>query len=249
VRYAIVLSYDGSRYHGWQSQNNAVTVQEEINTSLSKILREDIVVTGCGRTDTGVHASYFVAHFDLLDTIIDRFVNRINGVLPDDIAVHALYEVPGDFNARFDAQSRTYEYHIQYEKSPFQRAYSYLYFRQLDLDSMQKACAVLKQHDEFGAFCKSNAQNHTNFCTIYEAKWESRGNSLVFVVKANRFLRNMVRAIVGTMLEVGENKITVQGFEDIIESQDRQKAGYSVPAKGLFLHHIEYDTSSWKAIQ
>jgi tRNA pseudouridine38-40 synthase len=248
VRYAIELSYDGSRYHGWQSQNNAITVQQELNSCLSQILREDVTVTGCGRTDTGVHASHFIAHFDLENPILDRFVKRINGVLPDDIAVQAVYEVPDTFNARFDALSRTYEYHIQYEKSPFNRVYSYLYFRPLDLDKMLEACDVLKRHTEFGAFCKSNAQNHTNFCTIYEATWKQKGSSLIFVVKANRFLRNMVRAIVGTMLEVGENKITVEGFEDIIESQNRQKAGYSVPAKGLFLHRIDYDTSDWKLI-
>ncbi len=249
TRFALELRYDGTHYHGWQSQDNAVTVQQTLQEAIAKIQRIEVAVTGCGRTDTGVHASHFVAHFDLTIPLIDDFLSRLNKVLPFDIAVQSIYSVPNEFNARFDAKSRTYLYHIQLVKDPFRRDYAYSYHRPLNLANMQEACTILKRHKEFGAFCKSHAQNKTNLCDIFEAGWENDQRQLVFKIKANRFLRNMVRAIVGTLIEIGENKIGIQEFESIIESQNRQHAGYSVPAKGLFLHEIEYDKSNWTIIQ
>lgn len=216
---------------------------------MAKILREKISVTGCGRTDTGVHASHFVAHFDREQDLISEFLHRINSVLPNDIAIHAVFNVPDDFNARFDAKSRTYLYHVLLNKDVFRHNHAYLFHRQLDLKAMQVAAEVLCTYNEFGAFCKSNAQNKTNICRVEEAVWSEETDLLVFRITADRFLRNMVRAIVGTLIEVGENKISIQEFEHIIESQDRQKAGYSVPAKGLFLNRVEYDRSNWNLIE
>ena len=233
-RYALELKYDGSHYHGWQFQNNAITVQQVLQESVSKILRLNISVTGCGRTDTGVHASHFVAHFNYPDTLSEDFIFRLNNLLPKDISIDAVYIVPDNFNARFDALSRSYRYTITTKKDPFIRQYAMLFYRDLNLDVMNEACNILKAHTEFGAFCKSHTQNKTNICDVTIAKWNQSDNSFVFNITANRFLRNMVRAIVGTMLEVGENKITLKEFEDIIESQNRQQAGYSVPAHGLF---------------
>ncbi|MBO6517048.1 MAG: tRNA pseudouridine(38-40) synthase TruA [Bacteroidia bacterium] len=248
-RYALELSYDGTQYHGWQMQDNAVTVQETLAIGLSTILRSEIAITGCGRTDTGVHASHFVAHFDHDQELVPNFIHRLNGVLPDDIGILNAFAVPNDFNARFDAKSRTYVYHILTHRHPFKRAYAYLYHRHLDMEAMNSACKVLMQYEEFGAFCKSNAQNKTNRCLITESSWSKTAYGLEFRITADRFLRNMVRAIVGTLIEIGENKIELDGLERIIESQNRQQAGYSVPAKGLFLHRIEYDRSNWKPIE
>lgn len=249
TRYALELSYDGTSYHGWQSQNNAETVQETIESSLSTLLRSTVSIVGCGRTDTGVHASHFIAHFDFEGDMVPNFLYRLNNVLPFAISVDAVYQIPGNISARFDAKSRTYRYHIHQKKDPFVLKYSYYVNRKLDVDVMQNAANILLKHEEFGAFCKSNSQNYTNICDVTRANWTETEQGLVFEIKANRFLRNMVRAIVGTLLEVGENKITIQEFENIIESQNRQRAGYSVPAKGLFLYHIEYDKTDWVLIE
>ncbi|MFT5724788.1 MAG: tRNA pseudouridine38-40 synthase [Bacteroidia bacterium] len=248
VRYALELKYDGTNYHGWQCQDKVVTVQEVLQKCISKILRDTVAVTGCGRTDTGVHASHFVAHFLYEAEMLSDFLFRLNNLLPKDIAVDSIHQVSDKFNARFDAITRTYRYQITTSKNPFDRAYAHLFYRPFDLEKMNAACEILKSHKEFGAFCKSHTQNKTNICDITEANWVRDGTMLIFKITANRFLRNMVRAIVGTLLEVGENKITLQEFEDIIESQNRQRAGYSVPAKGLFLEKVMYNRSDWKLI-
>ncbi|MCO4818376.1 MAG: tRNA pseudouridine(38-40) synthase TruA [Bacteroidetes bacterium] len=248
MRIALELKYDGGNYHGWQFQNNVVTVQEVIQEGLHKLLRKKTAITGCGRTDTGVHAKHFIAHFDYDGELSDDFVFRLNNVLPKDIGIDAIYHVPDNFNARFAATARTYKYHISKVKDPFGRSYSMVFYRGLDVDLMNKACTILKTHKEFGAFCKSHTQNKTNICDVTQAEWTQDKSMLVLTITANRFLRNMVRAIVGTLLEVGENKISLQEFEDIIVSQNRQRAGYSVPAQGLFLEHVAYNKTDWKKI-
>jgi tRNA pseudouridine38-40 synthase len=247
-RYALELKYDGTHYHGWQCQDNVITVQEVIQKCLSKILRDKIAVVGCGRTDTGVHASHYVAHFIYEQEITNDFLFRINNLLPKDISIGSIHEVPDNFNARFDAISRSYSYRISTIKNPFDRHFSFTFYRKLDVDAMNDAGKILMKHKEFGAFCKSHAQNKTNICDVQKANWSLFQDHLVFEITANRFLRNMVRAIVGTMLEIGENKITLQEFEHIIESQNRQRAGYSVPAQGLFLDNVLYNRTEWRLI-
>ncbi len=223
-------------------------MQEVLQDCLSKILRDTIAVVGCGRTDTGVHASHYAAHFQYENEISDDFLFRLNNLLPKDIAVHTVHQVPDNFNARFDAISRSYRYQISTIKNPFDRHFSYVFYRPLDVDLMNQAAEILKKHTEFGAFCKSHTQNKTNICDVTEAKWTVSGPHVTFNITANRFLRNMVRAIVGTLIEVGENKIDLNEFEKIIESQNRQRAGYSVPANGLFLENVLYNRTDWKLI-
>lgn len=247
-RFAIELKYDGTNYHGWQSQTNVITVQEVLQGAIEKISRQTITITGCGRTDTGVHASHFVANFDLNEPVSEDFLFRLNNLLPADISVDSIYKVPDNFNARFDAVSRTYKYFVTRSKNPFNRDYAYLFYRDLDVEKMNAACKIIESKTEFGAFCKSKAQNKTNICDISFAFWEEEADQLVFHIKANRFLRNMVRAIVGTLIDIGENKISLEEFVTIIDSQNRQLAGYSVPARGLFLQEVLYVRDSWKLI-
>lgn len=223
-------------------------MQEVLQDCLSKILRDSISVVGCGRTDTGVHASHYVAHFKYENEMISDFLFRLNNLLPKDISVQTVYQVSNNFNARFDAISRSYRYQITTIKNPFERHFSYVFYRPLNVEMMNQAASILLNHSEFGAFCKSHTQNKTNICDVTEAKWAVLGSQLTFNITANRFLRNMVRAIVGTLIEVGENKIDLKEFENIIESQDRQRAGYSVPAQGLFLENVLYNRSDWKLI-
>lgn len=248
VRYFIQLSYDGTHYHGWQIQDNVVTVQEEVNQALSKILGTKITCTGCGRTDSGVHASDFYAHFDT-DQIISPhpdFLYKVNGCLPIDIAVHELYSVGADANCRFDASSRSYIYHIITEKDVFHRQYSYFHYNVLNLELMNEAAQLLLIHTDFSCFSKAHTQTHTNDCDITEATWVAEGNKIEFRITANRFLRGMVRAIVGTLLEVGEGKISQDDFTKILKDRDRSKAGFSVPAQGLFLSNVNYPTGYFK---
>ena len=241
-RYFIQLSYNGKAYHGWQLQENAVSVQEIVNKSLATILREEINVVGAGRTDTGVHAEYYIAHFDLDQQIQDKglFLNKINKVLPHDIAAYELFKVDNNANARFDAISRTYEYRISLTKNPFIEDFSWLYKVPLNIGQMNKAAKLLFEFEDFTSFSKLGTQVATNNCKIMEAKWIETPNLLVFKVKADRFLRNMVRAIVGTLIDVGLSKLNLEGFCEIIEKKNRSLAGFSVPAQGLFLTHIEY---------
>ena len=240
MRYFIDISYDGSNYHGWQIQPNADTVQHQINLAFSTILNEEINVLGAGRTDTGVHAKKMIAHFDTNQTIdFEKFKYRINGFLKNDISLNDIYKVKEDAHARFSAISRTYEYRVSRTKNPFS-VNSYFLFRDLDFQSMKKACKFLHGSHDYTSFAKLHSENYTNNCEVYIANWKEDENLLIFTIKANRFLRNMVRAIVGTLIEIGEGKISFSDIETILMSKDRAKAGYSVPAKGLSLIDIEY---------
>ena len=240
MRYFIDISYDGSNYHGWQIQPNADTVQHQINLAFSTILNEEINVLGAGRTDTGVHAKKMIAHFDTNQTIdFEKFKYRINGFLKNDISLNDIYKVKEDAHARFSAISRTYEYRVSRTKNPFS-VNSYFLFRDLDFQSMKKACKFLHGSHDYTSFAKLHSENYTNNCEVYIANWKEDENSLIFTIKANRFLRNMVRAIVGTLIEIGEGKIFFSDIETILMSKDRANAGYSVPANGLSLIDIEY---------
>ena len=240
MRYFIDISYDGSNYHGWQIQPNADTVQHQINLAFSTILNEEINVLGAGRTDTGVHAKKMIAHFDTNQTIdFEKFKYRINGFLKNDISLNDIYKVKEDAHARFSAISRTYEYRVSRTKNPFS-VNSYFLLRDLDFQSMKKACKFLHGNHDYTSFAKLHSENYTNNCEVYIANWKEDENFLIFTIKANRFLRNMVRAIVGTLIEIGEGKISFSDIETILMSKDRAKAGYSAPANGLSLIDIEY---------
>lgn len=243
IRYFLKLAYRGTAYHGWQVQDNAHTVQAELNQKISILLGEDINVVGCGRTDTGVHAREFYAHFDNAFPIPfkpDDFVFKLNRFLPNDIAIYDVRKVPGDLHARFSAVSRTYRYYISQIKDPFLRDLSIEYTGVLNLEAMQEAASYLKNYTDFTSFSKLHTQTATNNCKIKEAFWVKEDSQLIFTITADRFLRNMVRAIVGTLLEIGKGKIPASVMKQIIESRDRSKAGFSVPAQGLFLEKIVY---------
>ncbi|MCH7658083.1 MAG: tRNA pseudouridine(38-40) synthase TruA [Bacteroidetes bacterium] len=242
-RYFIYLSYNGTRYHGWQIQPNALTVQETLNNAMSTMLQEEIETVGVGRTDTGVHASFFTAHFESFKNKLDRdekWVYKLNGILPDDIAIDKITRVSPDANARFDALSRTYKYYISNKKDPFNREFSYHLYGQLDVNKMNKVSLLLYDYADFTSFSKLHSDVKTNNCRVSLVKWEQTGNQIIFTIKADRFLRNMVRAIVGTLLEVGRGKLGINEFKKIIESKDRSQAAASAPAHGLFLTNIEY---------
>lgn len=240
MRYLIELAYNGKNYQGWQIQPNGATVQEVLNNAISVILRQTIDTVGCGRTDTGVHAKQYFAHFDSESEIPSNFLRSLNGILPQDIAVHDVQMVSNDFNARFDAISRTYEYHIIFEKDPFLNQLAVRWFNDLNVDEMNKACRTIIGSKDFASFSKVNTDVKHYECNLIAAHWYYRENILVFEVTANRFLRNMVRAMVGTLIQVGEGKIDVKKFEEILESKDRRNAGTSVPAHGLYLVAVEY---------
>jgi tRNA pseudouridine38-40 synthase len=241
-RFFMQLSYDGTNYHGWQIQPNGISVQEVLEKVLSAVSREKIVVTGAGRTDTGVHASFYVAHFDSNHKEIDssRILYNLNCMLPQDIAIQNIYKVRPDAHARFDAIIRSYEYYISRIKNPFCRFFSEKESRVLDLNKMNEAAALLMNYRDFTSFSKLGTDVKTNICRIFEARWEHADQELIFRIKADRFLRNMVRAIVGTLLEVGLGRISVADFSKIIEVKNRNAAGPSVAAKGLFLTDIVY---------
>lgn len=242
-RYFIDLAFRGTNYHGWQRQPNAVTVQSVLEESMRRITGEPIAVTGAGRTDTGVHARLFTAHFDSDHTLAERpgdFIFRLNAVLPADIAVKDLYAVIPEAHARFSALSRTYEYVISKVRDPFATGFSWYFPRPLDVDAMNQAASVLITRHDFTSFSKLHTDVKTNLCRVMSAAWTDGDEKLVFRIRADRFLRNMVRALVGTFVEVGLGKIEPHGFNLIMESRDRNKAGYSVPAHGLFLMDIAY---------
>ncbi len=244
-RYFIQLSYNGTAYNGWQIQENTQkTVQHILNEMLSTLLNESIVVTGCGRTDTGVHAKEFYAHFDstILDltTNHDKWIYKFNGALPPDIAIHKIIKVNEKSNARFDATSRTYQYIISRKKNPFEIDKAYFFNGELNITEMNKAAKALFDYTDFSAFSKSNTQTYTNDCKLLKAGWKEENDCLIFTISADRFLRNMVRAIVGTLIDVGKGKISVEEFKKIIESKNRSNAGFSVPACGLYLMKVEY---------
>lgn len=242
ARYFIELAYNGSPYHGWQVQPGAPTVQEELNRALSTLLRREVGVVGAGRTDTGVHASFFVAHFDTETPLPDLeiLIYKLNRLTGSGIAVSRIYPVADDMHARFSALSRTYKYYIDKWKDPFTYGVAWRVFPLPDIERMNEACKVLFEYTDFTSFSKLHTDVKTNNCTIMEARWEDTDRQLVFTIKANRFLRNMVRAIVGTMLEVGQGKLSPEGLHRIIESKNRCNAGTSVPGHALFLCDIEY---------
>ncbi|MBC8319735.1 MAG: tRNA pseudouridine(38-40) synthase TruA [Bacteroidetes bacterium] len=241
-RYFIKLAYNGANYHGWQIQENAHSVQVEIIEKLSVLLNENVSIIGCGRTDTGVHAREFYAHFDVNELKLNTkdLAYKLNNFLPADIAIHNIYRVTPDMHSRFSAVSRTYSYYISLIKNPFSEKTSYYYNCDLDIEAMNKASNFLLDHNDFTSFSKLHTQTATNNCVIQLARFEKINNELVFTITADRFLRNMVRAIVGTLLEIGKGKLESDDINKIIEAKDRSKAGFSVPAHGLFLERIEY---------
>lgn len=243
-RYFMRLAYHGTPYHGWQRQQNAHSVQEELEKALHTILNEEIAITGSGRTDTGVHAKAQVAHFDSSKRLeIKRVANQLNGLLPMSIAIDRCWEVAPDAHARFDAIYRSYAYHIHKQKSPFLEGLSYFYRPDLNIEKMNIASQSLLGVQDFKSFSKVKTEvNHFN-CEILEAYWEIKNNDLIFNVKANRFLRGMVRALVGTLMDVGREKIDVSTFERIIAARNRGEAGRAVPPQGLYLTEVAYPKS------
>ena len=245
MRHFIELSYNGKNYHGWQKQPDVISVQAVLEDSLSKLLRIKVEIVGAGRTDTGVHAKQIFAHFDFTESIdLQNLNNRLNAFLPDDITIQNIFLVNNNSHARFDAVKRSYEYQIWQGKNPFLIDFSWqIKTKKLDVEKMNKAASLLLNYTNFKCFSKSKTDVFTYDCNITEAKWIKNENLLTFHITANRFLRNMVRAIVGTLYEIGIGKITINDFIKIIESQDRTKAGISVPAQGLFLTKVTYPDS------
>ncbi len=243
-KYFIKLAYDGTNYCGWQKQPASVTVQEVLEYALSVILRQETVVIGAGRTDTGVHARMFFAHFDSClepgEISMMQLPFKLNRILPPDIVVYDIKAVQTEAHARFSAVSRTYAYYLATAKDPFRKETSWLYERKLDFDAMQEAAGRLSAHEDFACFARSGSQVRTTKCTIYKAAWTKDHHMLIFEIRANRFLRNMVRAMVGTLVDTGLGRITPEEFEGIILSRDRTRAGRSAPAQGLHLTGIEY---------
>ena len=244
MRYFLELSYYGKAYHGWQIQPNAITVQEVIEDALKILLKDNISLVGAGRTDAGVHALQMFAHFDTDVTLNkDDLIYKLNSLLPKDIAVNSLFQVPKDAHARFGALSREYLYRVSTRKDVFNVDLTYLVTHELDIKQMNIAANTLLTYRDFQCFSKSNTDVKTYHCMIYHAEWKLIGHELQFHIKADRFLRNMVRAIVGTLINVGLGKIDVNDLHRIIKSKDRGEAGYSVPAHGLFLKEILYPES------
>ncbi len=250
ARYFLELSYNGARYNGWQIQNNAPSVQQTLEEALSKILAEKISIVGCGRTDSGVHASYYIAHFDSSNqqqADKENFVYHINCILPNDIAIKKITRVENDAHARFGASEREYKYYVTTKKSPFLYSQMYQYLIPLDLDKMNSAAAELMSYSDFSSFAKLHSGNSTNICDVRAAYWERDGDNLIFTIRANRFLRNMVRAITGTLIDVGRGKITPETFKQIIESQSVHAVKSTAPAHGLYLTNITYEDNMYRA--
>lgn len=242
MRYFLKLAYNGANYHGWQSQPNAESVQECIEKALSMVLRELIAITGAGRTDAGVNAAVMYAHFDVNEPLKDTttLVMRLNSILGKDIAIYDVLPVHDDAHARFDATARTYKYFVHTEKSPFLYPFSWKSTCKLDFDLMNEAAELLKGYTDFTSFSKLHTDVATNNCKITHARWEQEGGQWVFTITADRFLRNMVRAIVGTLVDVGRGKLTIEQFCQVIEKKDRCSAGTSMPGNALFLWKVEY---------
>ena len=242
MRYFITFTYDGTRYHGWQIQPNGDSVQERLEWALSTLLRREVNVTGAGRTDAGVHARVMVAHFDF-DEAIDcqQLCYKLNRLLPFDIAVQEVKQVSDDMHARFSATSRTYHYYIHTKKDPFRRAYSCEIHYPLDFALMNEAGKILTTYEDFGAFCKSHTDVKTTICHVTEARWvQTSETAWYFRITANRFLRNMVRAVVGTLIDVGRGKLSIDEFRKVIEGKRRTEAGESMPGNALFLEDVRY---------
>lgn len=270
ARYCIHLAYNGLNYCGWQTQPEVPSVQQTLEEALSTLLRQKIALVGCGRTDTGVHAADFYAHFDLEplaqvaddeeniakpvenasiaqslcaavpDCRLNNIAFKLNSFLPQDIRIYDLFRVPDNFHARFDATARTYQYHVSDQRLPFRQGlYNRIYFRP-NLELLNAGARALMDYEDFTSFAKLHTQVKTNICHLYEAHWDRVGEEWVFTIKANRFLRNMVRAITGTLLDVGRGALSMEGLRAIVEQKDRCAAGTSVPAQGLFLVKVDY---------
>jgi tRNA pseudouridine38-40 synthase len=245
MRYFVELAYNGKNYFGWQVQPCQVSVQEVLTHAVRTLLKEPVILTGAGRTDSGVHARIFFAHFDTVSTLSQdtqqALVQRLNAFLPADICIYRIFPVVEGVHARFDALSRTYCYYISQHKNPFNGEFTYRCYRFPDAELMNRCCVKLKEYTDFSSFSKRRTQTRTNICHIQHAQWHhQREGELVFEITADRFLRNMVRAIVGTMLEVGYKKLSVDDFCQIIAQKNRSLAGMSVPAHALFLEKITY---------
>ncbi|HAT66736.1 MAG TPA: tRNA pseudouridine(38-40) synthase TruA [Flavobacteriaceae bacterium] len=241
MRYFIDIAYNGTAYCGWQNQPNALSVQEVLEKALSTLLGTEIAVTGAGRTDAGVHAKQLFAHFDASAMEdVQNLLHRLNSFLPKDISVQDIFQVKDDAHARFDAEAREYEYHINLKKDPFVEGLAYLVNNEPDVSKMNEAAQSLLKYQDFQCFSRSKTDVKTYYCTITKAHWERKENLLIFTISANRFLRNMVRAIVGTLLEIGYGKLTLEDFHKIIESKNRSNAGASAPAHGLYLTKVVY---------
>ncbi len=242
MRYFVNLSYDGTRYHGWQIQPNGDSVQARLQGALSLLLRSEIIVTGAGRTDAGVHARMMVAHFDFEGALDGRQLTyKLNKLLPRDIAVRSVERVADDLHARFSATSRMYRYYLHTEKNPFLSFTSCELHYPLDFSRMNEAAKVLMDYEDFGAFCKAHADVKTTLCHVTVAEWvQTSPTTWYFEIRANRFLRNMVRAVVGTLIDVGRGRVTLDDFRKIIEGKKRTEAGESMPAHALFLEDITY---------
>lgn len=243
-RFFIEMAYDGTNFHGWQIQPNASSVQEVMNDALRKVFRKDIYIVGCGRTDTGVHSDYFVAHFDVddvQDLDIPHYIFKLNSILPPEVAVYSLQLADNELHSRFSARSRTYFYRLSMIKTPHLRFNHFRPFFPLDFEKMNQAAAELLRFTDFTSFSRLHTETKTNDCNVMYAKWvQQPDGNWYFIIKANRFLRNMVRAVVGTLFDVGRGKITVEQFVDIIEAKDRKCASTSAVACGLSLVDIEY---------
>ena len=255
MRYFIHLQYDGTRYHGWQIQPNGISVEGEIERCLSTLLRQPIDIVGAGRTDAGVHAHHMVAHFELsenenlhkgdcpfcVNLDCDQLAYNLNRMLPPDIRIDRIHPVADDMHARFSATSRKYHYYITTKATPFNRQYRWLCHYDLDFNLMNEAARLLLDYEDFASFCKSHTDVKTTLCNVTQAEWiQESENEWYFVIKANRFLRNMVRAVVGTLVEVGRHRLTMEQFKEVVEGKKRTLAGESMPANALFLEQIEY---------
>lgn len=242
MRYFLKFAYKGTHYHGWQVQPNDVSVQSVMTEKISMVLRSPVELVGAGRTDAGVHARCMYAHFDIDKEIIapPLIVNKLNALLPPDIAIYDLYRVDDDMHARFSAKYRTYRYYVSTRKSPFNHEFAARFTFPLDVEKMNEAAGKLLEYTDFTSFSKLHTDAKTNDCDVSFAQWEKHDDSLVFTITANRFLRNMVRAVVGTLVEVGKGKLSVAQFCEVIEKKNRCAAGMSVPAQGLFLEDVGY---------
>ena len=245
MRYFVELAYNGTHYCGWQRQPNQMTIQEKVEATFSMILRQPITVTGCGRTDTGVHAKQYFLHIEVEGEFPKAFLSRLNKVLPKDISIFRVFPVAAEAHARFDAYHRAYEYHLTFVKNPFQQETCFLfpYPKRPDFELMQAAANLLLGYDEFFPFCKTNTDVKTMICEMKRAEWvmDEDGNGMVFHIAANRFLRGMVRLIVGMTLNVGMGKITLEEVKTALETQTRLQKSWSVPPQGLFLKDIKYE--------
>lgn len=240
LRYFIELSYFGKNYHGWQIQPKQISVQETVEKGLSTILRTEIKIMGAGRTDSGVHAKIMFAHFDFSEPLPGDLINHLNSFLPKDITIHKFHKMTADAHARFDAVKRTYEYRVQKWKDSFNFDFTWQVRSELDREAMNSAAEMLLGKKDFSSFAKTHTDVKTHICEVHAARWEERNNELIFRISADRFLRNMVRAIVGTLVDVGRKKISLKEFETIIEQKDRKFASGSAPAQGLYLIDVEY---------